>query len=491
MMRIATMAWALGFLALASQRASAVQDSFPAPARLVAVGDIHGDYDKLVRVLTDAQLIDQHGDWKGGAAHLVQTGDVVDRGTGSRRAMDLLRKLEGQAQTAGGGVHALIGNHEILDMMDDLRYVSMAEFAAYKDVEDSLTQDQWAELLRLMEAKRGLKSSERRMRLRCRMTVDKSTVDKNNKPRGGSTYWSALQRGDLRVNKKKVQTEDRKEAKCPPGYWGHRWAFSPRGPYGSWILGHNVAVKVGDSLFLHAGISPDWAGKTLTEINDQARAELTAHEYRGGNGSALKGKTSPPWYRCLHPNYRTDDSWCSPKAGSAEEAETGLRSSPELEQVLRHFGVARIVMGHSIQPTGAVRAHANGKVILLDVGMSAAIKNGPPAAFQLEGGRASALHAGHAIELPVADTSAAQKTYLEAVATNNPRNVGSEQRDALQAEIQRYTALAESERQAKRKELTTARRGTPQAPTQDALDDLEEEQQVETPPQGDPETDNN
>src|SRR5690242_4497075 len=93
----------------------------PAPAsysgvqRVVAIGDIHGDYEKFLAVLHLCQLTRPEGGqerWIAGATHLVQTGDVLDRGPDSKKVMDLLMRLETQAQQAGGRVHALIGNHE-------------------------------------------------------------------------------------------------------------------------------------------------------------------------------------------------------------------------------------------------------------------------------------------------------------------------------------------------------------------------------------------
>jgi hypothetical protein len=105
----------------------------PAPPveRIVAVGDIHGDYDQFVKVLRAAEIIDKDNKWIGGKAHLVQTGDVLDRGPDSRKAMDLLMALEEQAAKAGGAVHALIGNHEAMVLLGSWQYVSPKEEAAF------------------------------------------------------------------------------------------------------------------------------------------------------------------------------------------------------------------------------------------------------------------------------------------------------------------------------------------------------------------------
>jgi hypothetical protein len=107
--------------------AERIQDTWTGVERIVAVGDVHGDYEQFVKVLRAAGVIDAKEDWSAGKTHLVQTGDVLDRGPDSRKAMDLLRKLEAQSARAGGAVHALIGNHEAMVLMDDLRYLHPGE----------------------------------------------------------------------------------------------------------------------------------------------------------------------------------------------------------------------------------------------------------------------------------------------------------------------------------------------------------------------------
>src|SRR6187399_952828 len=89
--------------------------------RIVAVGDVHGAYDRFTEILRAAGVIDQDRHWSGGRTHLVQLGDVVDRGPDSRKALDFLMSLEKEAAAAGGQVHALIGNHEVMRMLSDMR----------------------------------------------------------------------------------------------------------------------------------------------------------------------------------------------------------------------------------------------------------------------------------------------------------------------------------------------------------------------------------
>src|ERR1019366_8570076 len=108
------------------------QDTFSGVQRIVAIGDIHGDYDRLVDLLRTTKLIDKQNAWAGGATHLVLDGDMVDRGPASRKVLDLVMALEAQAPSAGGAVHPLIGNHEAMDIIGDLRYVSKEDWESYR-----------------------------------------------------------------------------------------------------------------------------------------------------------------------------------------------------------------------------------------------------------------------------------------------------------------------------------------------------------------------
>ena len=85
-------------------------------ARVVAVGDIHGEIGGFDSVLRAAALTDADGRWVGGDAILVQTGDVTDRGPRVKAVMDRLRSLQGQAPTQGGRVVAMLGNHEFSNL---------------------------------------------------------------------------------------------------------------------------------------------------------------------------------------------------------------------------------------------------------------------------------------------------------------------------------------------------------------------------------------
>jgi len=85
----------------------------------------------MVPTLQYADILGEDLSWTGGKTTLVIVGDILDRGPKSRAAMDLLMRLEGEAESAGGRVQVLIGNHEAMILTGDMRYVSGPEYAAF------------------------------------------------------------------------------------------------------------------------------------------------------------------------------------------------------------------------------------------------------------------------------------------------------------------------------------------------------------------------
>ena len=242
-------AQALLAIVLASAPAAA-QDEFRQVARIVALGDVHGDFEQFVTVLRQAAVIDGKNRWIGGRTHLVQTGDVLDRGPHSRRVMDLLMELTRQAEKAGGKVHALIGNHEAMNVLGDLRYVSAGEYQAF--------QTSGSEALR---------------------------------QRAFAVLADSARKDDL-------QYQAQWNADRPLGWVEHRLAFEGKGRYGTWIRGLNAVVKIDSFLFLHGGIGPRYVGRSLADINAGVRHALepgaTVPE-----PSIAEDPEGPLWYRGL------------------------------------------------------------------------------------------------------------------------------------------------------------------------------------------------
>lgn len=99
-------------------------------ARIIALSDIHGQYGVMRRLLHANGVIDAQDRWSAGHDHLVIAGDVFDRGPQVTEAFWLLFSLQQQARADGGAVHFLLGNHEAIELYDDLRYLN----PKYKDI---------------------------------------------------------------------------------------------------------------------------------------------------------------------------------------------------------------------------------------------------------------------------------------------------------------------------------------------------------------------
>jgi signal transduction histidine kinase len=291
---------------LGGPQARAAEDVWAGVDRIVAVGDVHGDYQQFVTVLRDAGVVDRKAHWAGGRTHLVQTGDVVDRGPDSRKVMDLLRDLEKQAPRTGGYVHALIGNHEAMNIYGDLRYTTPAEFDAFRGPDSERLRD---------------------------------------------LYWEQYL-ARLRISSPEVKADQayrvKWEAEHPLGFVEQRLQFAPEGTYGKWIIGHNTVIKINDILFVHGGISPAYVSTTIRLINDRIREELQGlAKLENGMAIALDG---PLWY-----------------TGLVEGEQDPIRR--HVETLLSNFGVTRVVVGHT-RTHGAVTPLFEGKVIGIDVGLS-------------------------------------------------------------------------------------------------------------------------
>jgi hypothetical protein len=315
------------------------EDVWTGVERVVAVGDIHGDADQLVSVLRSARLLDDQGKWSGGTAHLVQTGDILDRGPDSRKAMDLLIRLEGEALKAGGRVHCLIGNHEAMNLYGDLRYVSQGEIDAFRDANSGKARD-----VLYKEHQDSLRAS----RAAGQVPVFDEAYRKQ---------W---------------------EAEHPLGYAEHRRAFGPEGVYGKWIRGHNVVIRIDGTLFLHGGISPKYVEWGIRRLNEQAREELA--DFAKLKGGVVMDDEGPLWYRGL--------------------AQGDEKLEPHVQAVLKSFGVARIAIGHTFTE-GAIVPRFGGRVLQIDVGLSrvydARLRQ---ACLEIDQDQPHVLHRGKRLDLP-------------------------------------------------------------------------------------------
>jgi len=98
------------------------------PSKFLAISDFDGHIEGLTQVLIGEGIIDEAFNWTYGDGHLMISGDLFDRGFHIQESMWLLYKLESEAESAGGKIHLLIGNHEMFNMTDDWRYVETKYF---------------------------------------------------------------------------------------------------------------------------------------------------------------------------------------------------------------------------------------------------------------------------------------------------------------------------------------------------------------------------
>lgn len=96
----------------------------PLARRVVAIGDVHGDYAAALRAIKLAKVIDENHHWNGADTVLVQVGDQTDRGDSEKEIIDFLELLRPQAIAAGGDVIVLNGNHETKNVSLDFGYVT-------------------------------------------------------------------------------------------------------------------------------------------------------------------------------------------------------------------------------------------------------------------------------------------------------------------------------------------------------------------------------
>lgn len=297
------------------------------PDRVIAVGDLHGDFEAWQAIARAAGLIDRRGRWSGARTVLVQTGDIVDRGAGSRRILDQLMRLQREAPRAGGRVVVLTGNHEAMNVTGDLRYVDPGEYAAFATRDSARLRDLLFEQQRAQFAAQ-IGAAARK-----------------------------LSAGAIR------QEWDRQ---TPLGLVEHQLAFSPvNGEYGRWIAGNPVIAKIGDTLFVHGGLSAEYSRVPLDELNRRAAAELKA---RSTDETALiNDPLGPLWYRGLVT--RAPDPDEPPLPAGAVKLPPRPDIDTELTQVLAATGAKRLVIGHTPSLKGIIIDHGD-RLIRIDTGIS-------------------------------------------------------------------------------------------------------------------------
>jgi hypothetical protein len=352
--------------------------------RLMAIGDIHGDFDDFALLLKRVGLADAQNQWSGGTSTLVQTGDLIDRGPKGRQVMDLLMSLEKEAASAGGHIVVLLGNHEVMNILGDLRYVPAEDYASFADGES--------------EKRRTAAYQE-------------------------YTAWYTSHAELLAAIKepKVAATEEEWMQKHPNGFLEYREAMSPEGKYGKWLRQHSAVAKIGDTIFLHGGIAPSVISLSLEKINSQIRDEIEEFDKtrqflvsrklilpfftiqetvaavqaqllaEGPPGpAAAEGTPSAPVdseYHAKLTRLRDINNWlCMREDGPlwfrGYDSWSDAEGSAQIEKILAAYGAKHIVVGHTVQKLAHDRCRFEGKACLIDTGMLSTY---------WKGGRASAL----------------------------------------------------------------------------------------------------
>jgi hypothetical protein len=184
--------------------------------RLVAIGDLHGDFIAMVKSLELAGVMDGNGKWCGGDAVVVQVGDILDRGDSELAIMRKLKVLGKQAKEQGGDVIVMNGNHEIMNVMGDFRYVTSGAFDE------------------------------------CRRYVEKK------KSKAKATGEAAVS----------VDTDD-EEDEALAGVRARQALFKPGGEMANWMAKQPTVLVVGGTVFAHAGIDTTHVDYGFERINKE------------------------------------------------------------------------------------------------------------------------------------------------------------------------------------------------------------------------------
>lgn len=389
----------VGVLLLALSAAAATPPPNSAPL-LVAIGDVHGDFDDFCSILQRVGLIDEQRHWTGGNATLLQLGDLIDRGPKPREVLDLILSLDEQSAKAGGRVVALLGNHEMMNLMGDLRYVTVGNYASFEDSE-----------------------SENR-----RQTAFQKYLE-----------WRKAHPQLLAELNQPVLPETEAEwmTRHPPGFIEHRAAFGPGGIYGKWLRQRLALIKIGGVIFLHGGINPDLTPVGLDEINNRIRGEIIQYDedrqyladenillpfftlqeavavaqaeliaerklgvkpndarqtrieqFLGLGGWLCVREDGPLWFRGY-------DQW-------SEEV-----GAPKVDKILAAYNATNIVVGHTVQKTARIRPGFGGRIIFIDTGMlSSYYHGGRPSALEInQDGKFTAVYLDQQVALPVSKSA--------------------------------------------------------------------------------------
>ena len=371
--RLARVAVAFLLLTAAVQR--------PQGERIIAVGDVHGNLDGFTSILQSAGLIDQQRQWTGGKATLVQLGDLVDRGPKSRAVLDFIMTLQNEAPRKGGTVLVSLGNHEVMNIIGDMRYVVPADYESF--------------------------------------------LDNRSEQRRAAAF---REYSSLETRKGRVADQVAWMNAHPLGFVEHREAYGPQGKYGKWLRGVPTINKVEDSIFLHGGINPALNFKNIEQFNSGVKNEMQIFDkitrYMIDRGLALPFFTLDEFAQAaseelnrtnaIKPEEQTPEgrahtqileglvqlpNWLSihdagPLWFRGYDRWSDVDGEPQLARLIQSLGIKRIVVAHTPQPNGEIRQRFGGKVFLIDT----ALVTGRASALEIQGDRIRAIYSNRQTE---------------------------------------------------------------------------------------------
>lgn len=284
----------------------------PAVERLVAIGDLHGDFDKTKRAFQLAGLTDANHRWIGGTSVCVQVGDQLDRGDHEIPIVYFLERLQQEASESGGALFVMNGNHETINIAGRFRYSTpkaLMQFARW-----NIVQSVGESLKRRCNCPPGLSEAGNTDGFPSRYT-----------PVSGSmARWAALRTG---------------------------------GPFTKRFMArHQTILQIGSTVFVHGGILPQHLEEGPDAINRGTQKWMLGELQTPP--SYLTGRNAVVWTR----QYSMED----PDDCDCDKLQDVLKQIPE---------ASRMIVGHTIQAQG-INSACDGRVIRIDVGMSKGCGNG-------------------------------------------------------------------------------------------------------------------
>jgi len=356
-----------------------LQMTAAAQTRIVAIGDVHGAFPEFESILKETGLLDAKrgagGGWTGGNTVLVQLGDLVDRGPQTRDGLDLMMALQRTTEKQKKGkVVALLGNHEVMAMTGDLRYVSPEDYQSF--------------------------------------ATSQSEKVRQNAYRDYLSFIASHSDTEQPVSQQKWMADH------PLGFFERRDAFGPQGVYGHWLRQHDIVYQNGDVAFVHGGLSPTLSFDSIGDLNDEMKSALSAFD----SGWQSLAKAGVIWRymtfdeaileiqkeRAALPMRETENTKLKDELekfvrlatwlvsddnptwyrGLAEGPEQTLE--PSVDAMLARLKINYIVAAHTVVPDFRIRQRFSNRVFLIDTGMLKSVFGGKPTALEIQGGRFTA-----------------------------------------------------------------------------------------------------